>query len=287
MNINKLDIASKLFSLATNLDLKGFSKIATDLDKIAEDYLGRSDEFAESMGGTAEPMDFDMQSLRSGAVERYEARRDAEKGEIQPKYDEYTYNYDAENDMFIVATDPNPGAPSVGFEMRRGSKGYDTLFSELSSDIRERLIKEKQRRVDSIEGIYPSRDMMLAGRAAALEELIQNIGSDLIAHLKDKNDAPLDTVVKDDKERQKIGEVETQVRTGLSTSSSAGRVIRSSLAALVDSFNLNNVSKARIIGYFDPVTEGSYSNEMLDSIAPLPDLSTGEAQPNARTETTP
>jgi hypothetical protein len=134
MNENKLDIASKLFSLATTLDLKGLNKIASDLDKIAEDWLGRSDEFAESMGGTAEPMDFDMTDLRSGAVEKYDRNRDSRPGRIRPSGDEFTYDYLVGEDKFVVRHAPDKYYSSIGQKFGPGHAAYNNLRSYLGSD---------------------------------------------------------------------------------------------------------------------------------------------------------
>lgn len=134
MNENKLDIASKLFSLATTLDSKGLNKIASDLDKIAEDWLGRSDEFGESMGGTAETMDFDMQSMRSGAVEKFDRNRDSRPGRIRPAGDEFTYDYLAGEDKFVVRHAPDKYYSSIGQKFGPGHAAYNNLKGYLGPD---------------------------------------------------------------------------------------------------------------------------------------------------------
>lgn len=266
-----LDIMKELIAIAGRLDEKGFTKEADAIDSIvkkAQDWAGRSDSFAEGMGGQVAPFDGPVVpegSSIEGARERYLARSNAEEGTIKPRGDKYTYNYDEENDLFIVATDPNPGHPMVGYKMRRGSRGYDLLFPELPPDIQKRLNEEKQRREDSIEGLYPSRDMMLESRALQAKELLDNMDRGLIVHLKNSRNQPIGPEMQGSIRRLLKNEVEMQMRTG-----TTNRVNRSALAELVRSFDLNNVSKARIIGYFNPITEGSYSNEMSDSIAPLP-----------------
>lgn len=284
-----LDIMKELLAIAGRLDEKGLTKEADVIDRIVKSAAPGDVTLGDrpSLGGGGEVATLDGPiipegSSIEGARERYLARRDAAEGTIKPRGDKYTYNYDEENDLFIVATDPNPGHPMVGHKMRRGSKGYDVLFPELPPDIQKRLNEEKQRRADSIEGLYPSRDMMLTSRRVQVEELLNNIGPGLMVHLKKSNNGAIEPEMQDFIIEQLRREVERQMQTGTSN-----RVDRSALAQIVRGFDLNNVSKARIIGYFDPVTEGSYVNQKLDSIAPLPDPLTDEALPNARPESTP
>ena len=136
-----LDIMKELLAIAGRLDEKGFTKEADVIDGIvkkAEDWLGRSDSFAEGMGGQVatleDPVIPESSSVR-GARSRYLARRDSRVGRIQPPGDPYTYDYLPKENYFVVRTDPNPGHPAVGAKLKEGTPAYTILSNYLGDDM--------------------------------------------------------------------------------------------------------------------------------------------------------
>lgn len=141
----KLDIMKELLAIAGRLDEKGLAKEADVIDRIIKEAAPGDITLGDrpSLGGGGEVATLDGPvipegSSIEGARERYLARRDAEEGTIKPRGDKYTYNYDEKNDLFIVATDPNPGSPMVGYKMREGSAGYKTLEDFLPEHVKAR-----------------------------------------------------------------------------------------------------------------------------------------------------
>ena len=68
----------------------------------------------------------DIEMSMSGTRDKYLAARDSEEGEIDPGYG-FTYDYDADTDVFIVRTAPEKFFTSVGAKLKPGSKAYIKL----------------------------------------------------------------------------------------------------------------------------------------------------------------
>ena len=152
----------RLLKIANELDRKGFREEADTLDKIAEDWMGRDDSFAASMGGQAETSDLDMASLRSGAVEEHDAAMAAEPGKIRPAGDRFTYDYISEGDYFVVATAPEKQSFAVGAKLEKGTQAYNTLFDSLSESAPEILAEIKRKETKREEAAKSKEHDVLA-----------------------------------------------------------------------------------------------------------------------------
>jgi len=141
----------RLLKIANELDRKGFRKEADALDKIAQDWLGRSSGFADGMEAqTAEPSDTDMSGLLSGAVEKHDAAMAAEPGKIRPAGDQFTYNYIPEGDYFVVATAPDSKSFAVGAKLTKGTPAYRTLSA---SPVAQAAFKARAALKSSVHGL--------------------------------------------------------------------------------------------------------------------------------------
>ena len=144
MNINTL---KELFSIANSLDAKGFTKIADDLDKVAQDIgasiLKRDPDFGSSTGGEIGTIDFEMPDGIRGTRDRYLRSQESAKGRIQPKGDPFTYDYLFEEDAFIVRTAPPRNFSAVGAKFRSDHPAYKTLRQILGDDF-DRLVAENK-----------------------------------------------------------------------------------------------------------------------------------------------
>ena len=138
-----VDIMKELLAIAGRLDEKGFTKEADVIDRITkaaapgDPVLGNRPSLGgggavETLAGPIIPEG----SPIAGSRDRFFANRDAPEGTIKPVGDPYTYNYDEENDLFIVATDPNPPYRMVGYKMREGSAGYKVLKDFLPEHVK-------------------------------------------------------------------------------------------------------------------------------------------------------
>jgi hypothetical protein len=138
-----VDIMKELLAIAGRLDEKGFTKEADVIDRITkaaapgDPVLGNRPSLGgggavETLAGPIIPEG----SPIAGSRDRFFANRDAPEGTIKPVGDPYTYNYDEENDLFIVATDPNPPYRMVGYKMRKGSAGYKVLKDFLPEHVK-------------------------------------------------------------------------------------------------------------------------------------------------------
>lgn len=258
-----LDIMRELLAIAGRLDEKGLAKEADVIDRIVKSaYPGEQSFWSmdrSSLGGGGEVATLDGPIIPEGspiegARERFLASTQAPEGRIKPHGDPYTYDYDYDNDVFIIATAPVNKYYLVGKKLKRGTSAYETLSEEPS--VKDEVERRNQQRLSTIDPLFPSEEMRdEAGNpylTHVATKLLDNIGPGLTVHLKKSDNQAYNPLMQDDIARQLKKEIETQM-----LASPINKVNRAALAEFVRSLDLNNVSKARIIGYFDPVTEGS------------------------------
>ena len=96
----------------------------------------------------------DIEMSMSGTRDKYLAARDSEEGEIDPGYG-FTYDYDADTDVFIVRTAPEKFFTSVGAKLKRGSKAYIKLSPYKPAVDPERGVEPEKESRDSAQTNKP------------------------------------------------------------------------------------------------------------------------------------
>ena len=176
MNIKTL---KTLFSIANSLDAKGFTKIADDLDKVAQDMgaslSARDPNFGKNRGGEIGTIDFETPAGIRGTRDRYLRSQESAKGRIQPKGDPFTYDYLADEDAFIVRTAPQKNFSAVGAKFRSDHPAYRTLRQILGDDF-DRLVAEDKLTQQMADSELSAPDF---GGHSGMQDLFSDISDDV------------------------------------------------------------------------------------------------------------
>lgn len=176
MNIKTL---KTLFSIANSLDAKGFTKIADDLDKVAQDmgvspslWTERDPNFGR---GQIETIDFKTPPGIRGTRNQYLRSQESAKGRIQPKGDPFTYDYLADEDAFIVRTAPQKNFAAVGAKFKSDHPAYNVLKQILGPDF-DRLVAEDKLTQQMAESELSAPDF---GGHSGMQDLFSDISDNV------------------------------------------------------------------------------------------------------------
>jgi len=116
----------------------------------------------------------DIEMSMSGTRDKYLAARDSEEGEIDPGYG-FTYDYDADTDVFIVRTAPEKFFTSVGAKLKRGSKAYIKLSPYKPAVDPERGVEPEKESRDSAQTNEPYRERKYAATKQDVIDLAEKM----------------------------------------------------------------------------------------------------------------
>lgn len=115
-------LLKSLVRLGNYLDQVGALEIADHVDHMINKHSQQSAGF-EMPEPQAEPGNLDFQTP-------LKHMKDSMKGNVQPKGDPYTYNYNKSDRTFTIATVPMGKENLVGHVIKPGQGGYDQLLTE-------------------------------------------------------------------------------------------------------------------------------------------------------------